>query len=134
MWSLTTPIACINAYTVVGPTKRHPRRLRSFDSRTEAAVCDGSGTALTASSSPPAGSNPQMYRANEPNSSINSPHRCALLMVASILPRWRTMPASPSKRATSASSNCATVAGSNPANARRKFSRLRRMVIQLSPD
>jgi hypothetical protein len=43
MWSLTSPIACMNAYTVVGPTKRQPRRLRSFDSATDAADCDGGG-------------------------------------------------------------------------------------------
>src|ERR1700739_3950274 len=30
MWSLTSPIARMNAYTVGGPTHRHPRRLRSF--------------------------------------------------------------------------------------------------------
>src|SRR5918993_4239536 len=29
-WSLTRPMACMNAYTVVGPTKVQPRRFRSL--------------------------------------------------------------------------------------------------------
>ena len=57
----------------------------------------------------------------------------ALPIVASILPRWRTMPASPSSRVTSSSVNRATASTSNPAKAARKFSRLRRIVSQLSP-
>ena len=31
MWSLTSPIACMKAYMVVGPTKLHPRFLRSLE-------------------------------------------------------------------------------------------------------
>ncbi len=57
----------------------------------------------------------------------------ALPIVASILPRWRTMPGSASSRATSASPQPATACGSNPAKAARNDSRLRRMVIQASP-
>src|SRR5690606_27979258 len=30
-WSLTSPIACMKAYTVVGPTKRQPSFLSSFE-------------------------------------------------------------------------------------------------------
>ena len=51
-------------------------------------------------------------------------------MVASILPRWRMMPASPSSRSTSGGPNPATVAASNPANTSRNRGRLRRMVSQ----
>ena len=43
--------------------------------------------------------------------------RRALLMVDSILPRWRTMPASASRRLTSVSPNRATLAKSKPAKA-----------------
>ena len=31
IWSLTSPIACMNAYILVGPTKVQPRFLRSLD-------------------------------------------------------------------------------------------------------
>ena len=54
--------------------------------------------------------------------------RRALLIVDSILPRWRTMPASPSSRSTSAASKRATRSASKPAKAARKASRLLRMV------
>lgn len=29
-WSFTSPVACMNAHTVVGPTNFHPRAFRSF--------------------------------------------------------------------------------------------------------
>ena len=38
MWSLTSPIDCMNAYTVVGPTNRQPRRLRSLASAFDSSV------------------------------------------------------------------------------------------------
>ncbi len=37
-WSFTSPMACINAYMVVGPTKRKPRRRRSRLRASEAGV------------------------------------------------------------------------------------------------
>jgi hypothetical protein len=52
----------------------------------------------------------------------------ALAIVASIFARLRTMPASASRRSTSASPKRATASGSKFANAARKFSRLRRIV------
>ena len=55
-------------------------------------------------------------------------------MVAATLARLRTMPASASSRAVSASPNAATRSGSNPANAARNASRLRRIVSHDSPD
>jgi hypothetical protein len=55
-------------------------------------------------------------------------------MAALTLARLRTMPASASSRATSASVNAATAGMSKPANAFLKFSRLRRMVSQDRPD
>ena len=59
-----------------------------------------------------AGSHDQKYAASEPRSSINSSARLALLIVDSILPRWRTMPASFSSRCTSRAPKRATAFGS----------------------
>src|SRR3954471_11131907 len=126
-WSFTRPIACMNAYIVVGPTNVQPRFRRSFDSATD------SGVVAMVFSTPhvsfrgrdfACGSNRHTYSDNDPHSSARSRQRFALLIVLSILPRWRTMPASPSRRVTSRDVNRATRAGSKPANARRKFSRL----------
>ena len=39
------PIACMNAYTVVGPTNRHPRRFRSALMATDSAEVDASSSA-----------------------------------------------------------------------------------------
>src|SRR6516225_9778191 len=58
----------------------------------------------------------------------------AFTIAALILARFRTMPGSAISRATSASPKAATAAGSKPAKAARKFSRLRRIVSQDSPD
>ena len=35
-WSLTIPMACMNAYIVVGPTNVQPRFFKALDKRTEA--------------------------------------------------------------------------------------------------
>ena len=37
-WSFTMPIDCMNAYAVVGPTKRNPRCLSALDMAREAGV------------------------------------------------------------------------------------------------
>jgi|GEM_PF-5090811 len=37
-WSFTNPMACMNAYAVVGPTNDHPRRLSSLLSAVEVGV------------------------------------------------------------------------------------------------
>ncbi len=39
-WSFTSPIACMKAYTVVGPTKLQPRFLRSLDMAMDAGDVD----------------------------------------------------------------------------------------------
>jgi len=57
----------------------------------------------------------------------------ALLIVDSILPRWRMMPSSRSNLVTSRAVNLATRSISKFANARRKFSRFLRIVNQLRP-
>ncbi len=72
-------------------------------------------------------------RASDPSWPCTSSVARALAMVASILPRWRTMPASTSSRSTSAGPKRATAAGSNPAKPWRKPSRLRRMVSHDRP-
>ena len=58
----------------------------------------------------------------------------AIANAAATLSRLRTIPVSAISRATSASSNRATRSISNPANAARKCSRLRRIVSHDSPD
>ena len=39
-WSLTSPMACMKAYTVVGPTKLQPRFFRSLDMAIDAGDVD----------------------------------------------------------------------------------------------
>jgi hypothetical protein len=58
----------------------------------------------------------------------------ALVITALIFARLRTMPGSAISRATSSSPKAATACGLKPAKAARKFSRLRRIVSQDSPD
>src|SRR3954452_25054840 len=41
MWSSTRPVACMNAYMMVLPTKRKPRRLRSWESASDSGLFDG---------------------------------------------------------------------------------------------
>ena len=71
---------------------------------------------------------------SEPASARRSMTRRALLRADSILPRWRTMPASARSRVTSSGPKRHSVSASKSAKARRKFSRLRRMVSQDRPD
>ena len=73
------------------------------------------------------------YRSNVPNSSATRSRAAALPMAASILARFRTIPASAISRSRSASSKPATTCGSKPWNAARKASRLRRIVDHDSP-
>ena len=68
-------------------------------------------------------------------SSASSTARWALLIVASILPRWRTMPASLEQALDVARrSKRATWWKSKPAKAARNVSRLRRIVSHERPD
>jgi hypothetical protein len=120
-----------NANTDVGPTKRQPRFLRSFDMAIEAGEVD---MVCGSPRSSAEGSQPQTYDASDPCSSTSSSARPALLIAASILPRCRTMPASASSRSTSRSSNAATFAMSKSAKAARNAGRLTRMVRQDRPD
>ena len=89
---------------MVGPTKLQPRFFNSFEISAEVAVF---GIAMTAARSTSfgrscdCGSNFQNQAASEPASSTSSRARLALLMVETILPRWRMMPAFASSRSTS---------------------------------
>lgn len=80
-----------------------------------------------------AGWNDQTNSARPP-SARNCTVAAALPIVASILRRLRTMPASPISRSTSALPYAATRSGSKPANASRNAGRLRRIVAHDSPD
>ena len=101
----------MNAYTVVGPTNLHPRRFRSFDSATDSGDVDivpSAASSSTAGRVDGSGSYRHTYAASDPHSSTSSQARLALLIVASILPRCRTIPASVRRRSTSVSSKRAT--------------------------
>jgi hypothetical protein len=115
---------------VVGPTKRKPRRFSSAASAADSGVEAGS-SASDAGAGRAGGACAHTSRSREV--SVIATMARALAMAAATLARLRTMPGSASSRATSASPKPATVAGSNPAKARRNASRLRRMVSQESP-
>ena len=119
----------------MGPTNRNPWRFSAFESAVDSGVIEATspsraGTGRAARS----GSNDHTSAASEPRLSCTSRVARALAMVASIFPRWRTMPASASSRSTSVSSKRATCSGSNPANAARNPGRLRRIVSHERPD
>ena len=103
-WSFVSPSDCMKAYAVVGPTNRQPRRLSSFDSAVDRAVT--AGTPPSSVRSGVSTAQLQIQSTSGPSASISSIARWALLIVASILPRWRMIPASPSSRSTSRSPNC----------------------------
>src|SRR3954469_206486 len=129
-------MACMKAYIVVGPTNVQPRLRKPLESALDSGV-----VAIVFSTSHvsffgrelAAGSNRHTYSDNDPYSATRSAHRRALLIVLSILPRCRTMPASLRRRLTSPAVKRATRSLSKFANARRKFSRLRKIISQLRP-
>src|SRR5689334_14940700 len=45
-WSFTMPVACINAYAVVGPTNTKPFFLRAFDMATDSGVVAGTSPSV----------------------------------------------------------------------------------------
>ncbi len=71
--------------------------------------------------------------ASEPPDAWSASVARALAIVASILARLRTIPASPSSLVTSSEPKAATAAGTKPWNAARNASRLRRIVSHDSP-
>ena len=75
---------------------------RSFDSATDAgvvAIAAERAHVIRRGRAAGAGSKPHTYAASEPCSSTSSSARRAFAIADSILPRWRTMPASPRRRA-----------------------------------
>jgi hypothetical protein len=120
------------AWTVVGPTKRKPAFLSRFESAVDSGV-DEDQSACVLGTGCRSGAYDQRSSCSGTSSRSATVAR-ALPIAASILPRCRTMPASPRRRLTSRSPNAATTSGSKPANAERKPSRLRRIVSQESPD
>src|SRR5699024_7692670 len=117
----TIPMASMSAYIVVGPTKRNPLLFSAFDRAADSGPVVGI-SATVRGRGVSAGLNDQM-NASRPPSSRSSSKRAAFLMQASILPRWRMIPASASRRSISASPQPATVSGSKPAKASRNRSR-----------
>ena len=120
----------MRAYAVVGPTNANERRLSSLASAADAGVVDGTSAIVLGAG---AGSGAKDHaRVASPSGSAMA--ALAFPMAASILARFRTIPASASSRARSSSPYRATTARSNPAKAARKDCRLRRMVSQDNPD
>ena len=77
----------MNAYTVVGPTNFQPRFFKSFDIDSDSGLVASFLTTAAVSflgREDAGGSNRQTYAASEPNSSISSNARWALLIAASI--------------------------------------------------
>ena len=95
------PQACIAAYAVVGPTKRKPRRLSSLDSAVDSGVTAGRSSSV-ARGAAAAARRVRPDQLGERHARARVAAR-ALAIAASILPRWRTMPASSSRRSTSRS-------------------------------
>ena len=91
---------------MVGPTKRNPRRRRSADSDFDSAVEAGTSAqvALAGRTGAGRGSRRARYSAKVPYSAATARYATALPIVASILARLRTMPASASSLVLSASS------------------------------
>jgi hypothetical protein len=133
-WSLTRPQACRKDCTVVGPTKAKPSFLSALESAWLSGVTGGTSRSrrcrFTLGAPPTA---PQASSARLPPSARRATSAWALFTAPSILPRWRTMPASESRRATSRAPKRATRSQSKPSKARRKASRFPRMVRQESP-
>ena len=90
------PQACIAAYAVVGPTKRKPRRLSSLESAVDSGVIAGRSPSSRGARAAPGG----RVRPDQlaPAGTSRAAAALALAIAASILPRWRTMPASASRR------------------------------------
>src|SRR5436190_17106321 len=108
----------MNAYIVVGPTNVQPRFRKSLESAADSGVAAIDFSARHVSFRGRdfgSGSNRQTYADSDPHSATRSRHRPALLIVLSILPRCRTIPASPRSRVTSRAVNRATRAGSKSA-------------------
>ena len=119
----------------MGPTKRKPRRFSSLLSAVDSGVIAGRSSSAPRRA-PPAGRRvrPDQLGQRLAGRVHLAAAAVAFWIAASIFPRWRTMPASASSRSTSRSPNAATASMSKPANAARKFSRLRRIVSHDRPD
>jgi hypothetical protein len=81
-------MAYMKAYAVVGPKNVHPRFFRFWDNAMDAGELE---TVCSTAKSFPFGSKRQIQAARESSLSMNSCTYPALLMVVSILPRYRTI-------------------------------------------
>ena len=129
------PTACCRAYIVVGPTKTKPWRLSALASAADSGVCAGRSPhherrlAAAARTTTAAGRARPRPRRRSSRSAAR-----ALAIAASTLARLRTIPASASSLARSASPNPATAGIEKPGEAARKAGRLRRMVNHDNPE
>src|SRR4051812_21944862 len=109
----------MNAYTVVGPTNVHPRRLKSFDSAVDAEVVlivIRVALVIRRGRDSGSGCQRQKYALSDPHSRTSSRARRALLIVDSIFPRCRTIAASWRRASTRRGVKRATRSMSKPAN------------------
>src|SRR6266508_3605267 len=119
---------------MVGPTNRNPRARRSRLIASDSSVWDGISSTdrhRFRMGFPP--TNDHRYASSDPSSRCTARVALAFAIAASTFARFRTIPGFARSRSTFRESNRATLAGSNPANAFRYPSRLRRMVAHDSP-
>jgi hypothetical protein len=121
----------MSAYAVVGPTNRKPRFFSALAIAVDSGVNAGTEAKPTGRAGLGGGANDHSSFARPSGSSAAAR---AFAIAASIFARLRTMPTSASRRVCSASPYVATRSMSNPSNAARNASRLRRMVNHDSPD
>ena len=125
-------MACIVAYTVVGPTNWKPRRFSSFANAVDSGLVDAiPATVVGRSWCVGRNDHTKWDRPPDFRSSIVA---FAFAITAAILRRFRIMPETCMSRSISASVNLATASGSKPWNSFRSSGRLARIVCQLRPD
>ncbi len=119
---------------MVGPQKPKPSAFSAFDIATAAGVCVGASARerRCGCAGRPSTKSHRKAEKERPASRMSSQAR-APRIVATILARLRTIPASAISTSTFAASKRAMRSGSNPSKAARKPSRFLRMVIQARP-
>ena len=93
------PADCMSAYIVVGPTNRKPRFRSAFEAAFDSAVVAGMSAKPSGRGRCAVGANDQSSASSSPGTIVVTSR--ALEMVASILARLRTIPASAMRRSMS---------------------------------
>jgi hypothetical protein len=122
----------MSACIVVGPTKVKPARRSAVDRARDSG--DRVGTSSTVRGRGVFVGRNDQTSASSPPLRRSATVAAALVRAASIFLRFRTIPASASRRSTSSSVKAATSSATKPRNADRKAGLLFKMVSQDSPD